>query len=164
MQQPTDFLYHNLGVYSPVPIKQKCDWIQKSTKTEHHTFAECFVAFTAASLIFDTVNSCTADAFKNNDVLQDLVDGIHLAEKHSEVLEDFCNFVQNDMLIRAASPLMIREIICDAAEYEFNYAVAITSEENSFLDCSLLFKHIKKNTDKTLRILRQPPYFHVPTV
>jgi hypothetical protein len=28
----------------------------------------------------------------------------------------------------------------------------------------LLIKNIKKNADKTLRILGQPPYFHVPTV
>jgi hypothetical protein len=33
------------------------------------------------------------------------------------VLEDFCNFVQNNLLIRAASPLTIREIVWDAAEY-----------------------------------------------
>jgi hypothetical protein len=111
MEQPTDFLYHNLGVYSPVSIEQKRDWIQKWTKTEHRTFSERFVTFTAASLIFDTVNSCTANAFKNNDVLHGLVEGIHLAEKHSEVLEDFCNFVQNNLLIRAASPLTIREIV-----------------------------------------------------
>jgi ribonucleotide reductase beta subunit family protein with ferritin-like domain len=80
------------------------------------------------------------------------------------VLEDFCNFVHNDLLIHTASPQSIREIVCEAAEYELDYAVAITPEENSFLDRSLLFKHIKKNADKTLRILGQPPYFHVPTV
>jgi hypothetical protein len=80
------------------------------------------------------------------------------------VLEDFCNFVHNDLLIRAASPLSIQEIVCDAAEYELNYAVAITPEENSFLDRFLLIKRVKKNTDSTLHILGQPPYFHVPTV
>jgi ribonucleotide reductase beta subunit family protein with ferritin-like domain len=164
MQQPTDFLYHNLDVCSSVSIEQKCNCIQKWTKTEHRTFAECFVAFTVASLIFKTINSCATNAFKNNDILHGLVEGIHLAEKHSEVLEDFCNFVQNDLLIRATSSLMIHEITCDATEYEFDYAVAITPEENSFLDRSLLFKHIKKNTNKALRILGQPPYFHVPTV
>jgi ribonucleotide reductase beta subunit family protein with ferritin-like domain len=160
MQQPADFLYHNLGVYSLMSIEQKHNWIQKWTKTaEHRTFAECFVAaFMAASLlIFNTVSSCATVAFKNNDVLHGLVEGIRLAERHSEVLEDFCNFVQNDLLIRTASPLMIREIICDATEYEFNYTVAITPEENSFLYHFLLFKHIKENTDKTLCILGQSP-------
>jgi hypothetical protein len=48
--------------------------------------------------------------------------------------------------------------------HEFDYAIAITLDENSFLDCSMLFKHIKKNADKTLNILGQPPYFHFPTV
>jgi ribonucleotide reductase beta subunit family protein with ferritin-like domain len=115
-------------------------------------------------LIFDAVNSCAADAFKNNDVLHGLVEGIHLAEKHAKVLIEFCNFVHNNLLIRVAFQLTIREIVCDAAEYELNYAVAITREENSSLDHFLLIKHVKKNTDKTLRILRQPPYFHVPTV
>jgi ribonucleotide reductase beta subunit family protein with ferritin-like domain len=147
MQQPADFLHLNLVVYSPESIKQKHDWIQKWTKTEHRTFAEHFVAFMAATLIFDTVNYCTADAFKNNGILHGLVEGIRLMENHTEVLKDFCNFVavHNDLLIRTASPLMIREIVYDAAEYELNYAVAITPEENSFLEHFLLFKHIKKN-------------------
>jgi hypothetical protein len=122
--------------------------------------------FTAASLIFNIANSCAADAFESIGVLRGLVEAIRLAEKHAEVLEDFCNFVHNELLIHAASPLSIRQIVCDAAEYaELNYAAAITSDENSFLDRFTLFQRIKKNTDKTLlRILGQPPYFHVPTV
>jgi hypothetical protein len=32
--------------------------------------------------------------------------------------------------------------VCNTAKYEFNYTVAITPEENSFLDHFLLFKHI----------------------
>jgi hypothetical protein len=56
MQQPADFLNLNLGVYSPGSIGQKCDWINKWTKAKHRTFAECFVAFTAVTLIFNTVN------------------------------------------------------------------------------------------------------------
>jgi hypothetical protein len=91
------------------------------------------MAFMAAMVIFDTVNSCAANAFKNNDVLHGLVEGIvYLAEKHPEVLEDFCNFVHDDLLIRAASPLMIREIMCDAAENELNYAMAITPKREQF--------------------------------
>jgi ribonucleotide reductase beta subunit family protein with ferritin-like domain len=122
------------------------------------------VAFTAATLIFDTVNSCAADAFESIGVLRGLVEAIRLAEKHAEVFEDFCNFVHNELLIHAASPVSLHQIVCDAAEYELDYAAAITSDENSLLDRFLLFKHIKKNTHKTLRILGQPPYFHVPTV
>jgi ribonucleotide reductase beta subunit family protein with ferritin-like domain len=122
------------------------------------------VAFTAATLIFDTVNSCAADAFESIGVLRGLVEAIRLAEKHAEVFEDFCNFVHNELLIHAASPVSLNQIVCDAAEYELDYAAAITSDENSLLDRFLLFKHIKKNTHKTLRILGQPPYFHVPTV
>jgi hypothetical protein len=56
-------------------------------------------------LIFDTVNICAINAFKHNNVLPGLVKGMHLANKHAEVIEDFCNFVHNDLLIRAASPL-----------------------------------------------------------
>jgi ribonucleotide reductase beta subunit family protein with ferritin-like domain len=164
MQQPADFLHLNLGAYYPEPIEKKRNWIQKWTKAEHRTFAERFVAFTAATLIFDTVHSCAADAFESIGVLRGLVEAICLTEKHAEVLEDFCNFVHNELLIHAASPLSIRQIVCDAAEYELDYAAAITSDENSFLDRSTLFHHIKKNTDKTLRILGQPPYFHDPTV
>jgi hypothetical protein len=66
--------------------------------------------------------------------------------------------------IHTASPLTIRETVCDAAEHELDYAIAVTHEENRFLDRFLLFQHIKKNADMTLRILGQPPYFHVPTV
>jgi hypothetical protein len=122
------------------------------------------VAFTAATLIFDTVHSCAADTFENIGIHHGLVKAIHLAEKHTKVLEDFSNFIHNELLIPATSPLSIREIICDAAEHKLDYAAAITSGETSFLDHLRLFKHIKKNADKTLRILGQPPYFHVPTV
>jgi hypothetical protein len=49
--------------------------------------------------------------------------------------------------------------------HELKYAIAITPEDdNSFLDRSMLFEHIKKNADKTLSYLGQPPYFHEPTV
>jgi hypothetical protein len=103
------------------------------------------VAFTAATPIFDTVNSCAADAFKSISVLRGLVEATRLVKKHTEVLEDFASIVHNELLIHAASPLSIRKIVCDAAEYELDYAITITPEENSFLDRSLLFKHIKKN-------------------
>jgi hypothetical protein len=76
MQQPADFLHLNLGVYSPESIGQKRDWIQKWTKAEHRTFTERFVVFMAASLIFDTINSCAADAFESTGVLHDLVKAI----------------------------------------------------------------------------------------
>jgi ribonucleotide reductase beta subunit family protein with ferritin-like domain len=165
MQQPADFLNLNMGIYSPELIGKKRDWIQKWTKAEHRTFAECFIAYTAATMIFDTINTCAADAFESIGVLRSLVEeATSLAKKHAEVLEDFAYFVHNELLIHAASPLSIREIVCDAAEYEFDYAVAITPDENSFIDRSLLFKHIKKNADKTLNILGQPPYFHLLTV
>jgi hypothetical protein len=151
MQQPSDFLHLNLGAYSPEPIEKKRDWIQKWMKAEHHTFAECFVAFTATLLIFNTANSCAAGAFESIGILHGLVEAIRLAEKHAEVLEDFCNFVHNQLLIHAASPLSTHQIVCDAAEYELDYTTAITSDKNSFLDRFTLFQHIKKNTDKTLR-------------
>jgi hypothetical protein len=92
------------------------------------------------------------------------VEGVRLANKHTEVLEDFCNFVHDDLLIHATSPLSIHDIIRNIADYEFNCAKAIAPENDGFLDCNLLIKNIKKNADKTLRILGQPPYFHVPTV
>jgi intergrase/recombinase len=164
MQQPADFLHLSLGVYSPESIGQKRDWIKKWTKAQHRTFAERFVAFTAVTLIFDTVNSCTANAFESIDVLRGLVEATRLAKKHTEVLEDFCNFVHNNLIIHATSPLTIREIIRETADHELDYAIAITPEENSFLDHFLLFKQIKKNADLCLRILGQPPYFHDPTV
>jgi hypothetical protein len=59
MQQPADFLHLNLGAYYLEPIEKKRNWIQKWTKADR-TFAERFVAFTAAMLIFDTVHSCAA--------------------------------------------------------------------------------------------------------
>jgi hypothetical protein len=45
-------------------MEKKRDWIQKWTKAEHRTFAECFVAFTAAMMIYDIINTCAADAFE----------------------------------------------------------------------------------------------------
>jgi hypothetical protein len=164
MQQPVDFLSLNMGVYSPEPIEKKREWIKKWTKAEHHTFAERFIAFTAATMIFKTVNTCAADAFESIDVLCGLVEAFNLAGKHTEVLEDFANFVHNELLIHAASPLLIRQIVCDAAEYEFDYAIAITPDENSLLDHFMIFERIKKNADKTLNILGQPFYFQSPTV
>jgi hypothetical protein len=164
MQQPAVILNLNMGVYSLESIEKKREWIQKWTKAEHRTFAERFVAFTAVMVIFDTTNACAADAFESIGVLRDLVEAANLAKKHTKVLEDFANFVHNELLIHAASPLSIRQIVCDAAEYEFDYAVAITPDENSFLDRSILFKHIKKNAEETLSILGQPPYFHSLTV
>jgi hypothetical protein len=56
-------------MYSPEAIGKKRDWIQKWTKAEHRTFAECFVAFMAATLIFDTVDFCAVDTFKNIGIL-----------------------------------------------------------------------------------------------
>jgi hypothetical protein len=97
-------------------------------------------------------------------VLHGLVEATNLAGKYTEVLEDFANFVHNELPIHAASPLLIRQIVCDTTEYELDYAVTITPDENSFLDCSMLFECIKKNADKTLYILGQPFYFHSPTV
>jgi ribonucleotide reductase beta subunit family protein with ferritin-like domain len=164
MQQPADFIQLNIEMYSPESIGKKRDWIQKWTKAEHRTFAERFVAFTAATLIFDTVDFCAVEAFEDIGVLRGLVEATNLMKKHTEVLEDFANFVHNELLIHAASPLSIREIVCDAAEYELEYACDITPEEDSFLDRYLLFERIKKNADKTLYYLGQPPYFHEPTV
>jgi hypothetical protein len=70
MQQPDDLLFHNPAVYTSKLISQKCNWIQKWTKAQCRTFAECFVAFTAAMLLtFDTVNICAIDAFEHNNVL-----------------------------------------------------------------------------------------------
>jgi hypothetical protein len=111
-------------MFSPEAIGKKRDWIQKWTKAEHRTFAERFVAFTAATLIFDTVDFCAVDTFENIGILRGLVEATSLMKKHNEVLEDFANFVHNEFLIHAASPLSIREIVCDAAEYELEYAVA----------------------------------------
>jgi hypothetical protein len=108
MQQPIDFLQLNTGVYSPESIGKKRDWIQKWTKAEHRTFAECFVAFTAATLIFDTVNFCAVDDFENIGILRGLVEATRLMKKHT-VLEDFACFVHNELLIHAASPLSIRD-------------------------------------------------------
>jgi hypothetical protein len=165
MQQINNFLFHNFGIRSPEPISQKREWIHKWTKSEHHTFAEWFVAFTAATLIFNTgINSCAIDAFEMAKVLSGLVEGVCLTNKHTEVLEDFCNFMHNDLLIHTASPLSIHEIMHDAANYEFIYAKAIAPDDSGFLDSNLLIQNIKKNADKTLRFLGQPPYFHVPTV
>jgi ribonucleotide reductase beta subunit family protein with ferritin-like domain len=118
-----------------------------------------------ATLIFDTVDFCAVNTFENIGILRGLVEATSLMKKHNKVLKAFANFVHNELLIHAASPLLIREIVCDAAEYELEYAVAITPEDdNSFLDRSMLFEHIKKNADKTLSYLGQPPYFHEPTV
>jgi hypothetical protein len=86
MQQPADFLHIILSVNSPESTGQKRDWIQKWTKAEHRTFAKCFVAFTAVMMIFDTINSCAANAFESNGVLHDLVEAICLAKKHAEML------------------------------------------------------------------------------
>jgi hypothetical protein len=48
------------------PTLWRDHWIQQWTKAEHRTFAERCVAFTAATLrIFDTDNSCAADAFES---------------------------------------------------------------------------------------------------
>jgi hypothetical protein len=103
MQQPVNFLSLNMGIYSPESIKKKCEWIKKWTKAEHRTFAECFVAFTAATMIFKTVNTCTADAFESIDVLCGLIEATNLVGKHTEVLEDFANLVHNELLIHAAA-------------------------------------------------------------
>jgi xanthine/uracil/vitamin C permease (AzgA family) len=84
MQQPIDFLQLNTGVYSPESIRKKRDWIQKWTKAERHTFAERFVAFTAATLIFDTVNFCAVDDFENIGVLRGLVEATCLMKKHTK--------------------------------------------------------------------------------
>jgi hypothetical protein len=106
---------------------------------QHRTFAECFVAFTAATMIFETVNTCAANAFESIDILCGLIEATNLVGKYTEVLEDFTNFVHNELLIHAASPLSILQIVCDTAEYEFDYAVTITPMKTVFLTilCSL---------------------------
>jgi ribonucleotide reductase beta subunit family protein with ferritin-like domain len=135
--------------------------VQKWTRAEHRTFAERFVAFTAAELIFGTANQCAIQAYEDKGILQGLVQCTKLVNKHIEILEDFAQFVQNDLLIRAAAPLTIRDIIRDAAEFEFKYAEAITTNHN-FLDFNNMVKRIKQNADKTLHYLGQPSYFQTP--
>jgi hypothetical protein len=95
----------------------------------------------AATMIFETVNTCAADAFESINILCGLIEAAtNLVGKHTEVLKDFAIFMHNKLLILAASPLWIRQIMCDAAEYELDYAVNITPDENSFLDHSMLFE------------------------
>jgi ribonucleotide reductase beta subunit family protein with ferritin-like domain len=78
-------------------------------------------------------------------------------------LEDFIELVHKKLLIRPASPLTIREIVCDAYDYELNYAESIV-KNNDYLDLNKIVEILKENTNKTLRILGQPPYFHSITV
>jgi ribonucleotide reductase beta subunit family protein with ferritin-like domain len=164
MQNPQDFYYYNLGIYSPEEIKDKSNWIQKWTRAEHLTFAERFVAFAAAELIFGTTNQCAIQSFKDRMIFPGMCESAKLTDKHVDFLEDFIEFVQNVLLIRPAAPLSIREIIRDAAEIKFKYAELITNIGNAILELEKVFRIIKENADKTLRILGQPPYFQTPTV
>jgi ribonucleoside-diphosphate reductase beta chain len=164
-QNPQDFYYYNLGVYSPEEIKDKNSWIQKWTRAEHQTFAERFVAFTAAELIFGTTNRCAIKSFEDKKILPGLCESAKLIDRHVDVLEDFVEFVQNVLLIRPASPLTIREIINDAAESEFKYAKSFIHDgQNETPNFEDTVRCIKENADKTLGILGQPPYFQTPTV
>jgi ribonucleotide reductase beta subunit family protein with ferritin-like domain len=162
MQKPEDFYFHNMGAnHASEAIENKNEWVQKWTRAEHRTFAERFVAFIAAELIFGTANQCAIQAFEDKGILQGFVECAKLVDKHIEILEDFAQFVQNDLLIRAAAPLTIRDIIRDAAEFEFKYAEAITTN-NNFLDFNNMVERIKQNADKTLHYLGQPSYFQTP--
>jgi ribonucleotide reductase beta subunit family protein with ferritin-like domain len=163
MQKPEDFHFHsNMGAnHASEAIENKNEWVQKWTRAEHRTFAERFVAFIAAELIFGTANQCAIQAFEDKGILQGLVECAKLVDKHIKILEDFAQFVQNDLLIRAAAPLTIRDIIPDAAEFEFKYAEAITTN-NNFLDFNNMVERIKQNAGKTLHYLGQPSYFQTP--
>jgi hypothetical protein len=83
MQQSVDFLSLNMGIYSLESIEKKREWIKKWTKAEHRTFAERFVAITAATMIVETVNTCAADAFESINVLCGLVEATNLCTTNS---------------------------------------------------------------------------------
>jgi hypothetical protein len=83
MQEPEDFHYYNLGIYSPKEIGDKINWVQKWTRAEHRTFAECFVAFAAAKLIFGSTNRFTIQTFENNDIFPSLVLVAKLADNQA---------------------------------------------------------------------------------
>jgi hypothetical protein len=154
MQEPEDFHYYNLGNYAAEEIADKINWIQKWTR------AERFVAFAAAELIFGSTNRYAIQAFENNEIFPGLVLAAKLINNQDEVLEDFIEMVHKNLLIRPASPLtIIREIVCDAYDYELHYAESIT-KDNDYLELNKIVALLKENTNKTLRILGQPPYFH----
>jgi hypothetical protein len=163
MQDPEDFHYYNLGNYASEEITDKISWVQKWTRAEHRTFAERFVAFAAAELIFGSTNRYAIQVFENNEIFPGLVLAAKLIDNQDEVLEDFIEMVHKDLLIRPASPLTIREIVCDAYDYELNYAESITND-NDYLDLNKIVALLKENTNKTLRILGQPPHFYEITV
>jgi hypothetical protein len=163
MQEPEDFLYYNLEVYSTEEIVGKINWIQKWTRAEHRTFAERFAAFASAELIFNTTNRCAIQAFEKGDIFPGLVEATKLTDKQDEVLKDFIALVHSELLIRPASPLTIREIAFDAYDCELKYAESIT-KDNDYLDLNNIVTRIRDNTNKVLRILDQPPYFYTETV
>jgi hypothetical protein len=104
MQEPEDFLYYNLEVYSTEEIVGKINWIQKWTRAEHRTFAERFAAFASAELIFNTTNQCAIQAFEKGDIFPGLVEATKLTDKQDEVLEDFIALVHSELLIRPPPP------------------------------------------------------------
>jgi hypothetical protein len=85
-------------------------------------------------------------------------------DNQDKVLEDFIEMVHKDLLIRPASPLTIREIVCDAYDYELNYAKSMITKDSDYLDLNKIVALLKENTNKTLRILGQPPRFYEITV
>jgi hypothetical protein len=159
MQEPEDFHYYNLGLYSPEEIGDKINWVQKWTRAEHRTFTERFVAFAAAEFIFGTTNRFAIHTFEINEVFPGLVLAAKCIDNQDDVLEDFIELVHQELLIRPASPLTIREIVRDAYDYELNYAESIV-KNNDYLNFDKIVENLKDNTNKTLRILGQPPYFH----
>jgi hypothetical protein len=163
MQEPEDFHYYNLGNYAVEEITNKINWIKKWTRAEHRTFIERFVAFAAAELIFRLTNRYAIQIFENNEIFPGLVLAAKLIDNQDEVLEDFIKLVHKDLLIHPSSPLTIRKIVCDAYDYELNYAESIT-KDNDYLELNKIIVLLKENTNKTLRILGQPTYFYEITV
>jgi ribonucleotide reductase beta subunit family protein with ferritin-like domain len=96
--------------------------------------------------------TCTPIAYQYEVVLEMVAD-----------IKDFIELVHQELLIRPASPLTIREIVRDAYDYELNYAESIV-KNNDYLNLDKIVELLKENTNKTLRILGQPPYFHATTV
>jgi hypothetical protein len=116
-----------------------------------------------SKLIFGSTNRYAIQIFENNEIFPGLVLAAKLIDNQDEVLEDFIKLVHKDLLIHPSSPLTIRKIVCDAYDYELNYAESIT-KDNDYLELNKIIVLLKENTNKTLRILGQPTYFYEITV
>jgi ribonucleotide reductase beta subunit family protein with ferritin-like domain len=108
-------------------------------------------------------NRYAIQVFENNEIFPGLVLAAKLIDNQDEVLEDFIELVHKDLLIRPASPLTIHDIVCNAYDCKLNYAKSIT-KDNDYLNLNKIVELLKDNTNKTLRILGEPPYFHTTTV